>query len=135
MDQEQVHKATVAGNLPHAIEELLIRRLWRPGRAHDLGGDEDFFAGEPGFSHRVADFALVGVELRRVDVTIAGPERLQAGWHTFVCRRAVDAESQTRNLHLGVWKRERVCEGELVRHTRWICMYVCRGTDDVLVCM
>lgn len=124
MDQEQINKAIViAGNLPHAAKQLLIRRLGRPAGAHDLGGDEDFIAGEAGFSHRGAGFALVGVELRRVDVAIASPERLQARGHAFVLRRTVDAESQTRNPHLGVWKRERVCDGELVRHPRWIGMF------------
>ena len=39
-----------------------------------LRGDEDVFAGHPGFLNRVADLNLVGVYCRGVDVAVSGLE-------------------------------------------------------------
>src|SRR5665811_2109362 len=61
-------------------------------------GDEEVLAGEVGFGDRFADAFLIGVELRGIDVAVAGLERLGYGGFGFGKRHLEQTESELGDL-------------------------------------
>lgn len=109
VDEEQIDVAlVVAGgvDLVHRLDALGVALLDAAGGREDLGRDEDFGAWELAFSHRLAHFRLVGVELRRVDVSVPGRQRRQARVDAHAGVGEVDAEAQARDLDAAVGQRQ-----------------------------
>lgn len=111
MNQKQIHVPVLAVDLSHALATLAVRRVGAAARGQDLGRDEDVFARDAGLADRLADFGLVLVELRRVDVAVAGAEGRQARLDALAAVRSVDAETEARDLDGAVGEGEEVGEG------------------------
>lgn len=81
MNQKQINVSARPADLLHAGHQFVVGLLGRAGGAEDLGGHEDLVAGDAGGAQTLADFALVGVELCRVDVSVAHLQSLLDGLH------------------------------------------------------
>lgn len=114
VDQEEVHVAVVPRvDGRDAVEAFRVRLVDGAGRGEDFGGEEDFAARDAGLAHRFAHLALVLVELRRVDVAVAGAQGGEAGGDADVGRGAVDAEAEAGHGVRGVEDGDGGLQGEL----------------------
>ena len=129
VDQETIHIPAIgflAADPVHAVATLLQRLGETPCGGEDLGRDEDVGArGHAGrrrlvvaAAHRGADFGLVAVELRRVDVAVADAEGGRARGDALRGRGLVDAEAEARDLRGAFGHVQLVGDGEfaLGRH-------------------
>lgn len=78
MDQEQIHIPILAVDLRHTLVAFLIRRVGTSTRREDFRSDKHFLPWDTRLAHGFADLALVAVELRRVDMAVAGLQGRQA---------------------------------------------------------
>ena len=117
VDEEEVDEAARARvQLRHAVRASPVRLLRAARRREDLGCEEDVLPPETGFPHRGADLGLVLVVLRRVDVAVAVPQRVQARGHAHALGGQVDPEAEAGDPHGGVREREHVRDGEFGGH-------------------
>lgn len=100
MYQEQVDAPQP--NVFDALATSLERFLHAATSKQDLGRDEDLVPGNARFSNSLPNLDFVLVVLRGVDVTIAASQRLETRSPADIGRRPIDAESEARDVKLGV---------------------------------
>ena len=110
MNQKQIHISILPTDFLNTPQHLVIRSLRRTSGAQDLGRREDLTPRNPGFLNRLADFGLVGVELRRVDMSVSGLQGCLGGLDTLSGWGAIDAETETGDLDWRAREREEVCD-------------------------
>jgi hypothetical protein len=64
----------------------------------------------------LAHFNLVAIELRRVDVAVAGAEGVQAGFDGGLGVGLVDPEAEAGDFEGGIGERKEVCYSEFGGH-------------------
>jgi len=116
--QEQIHIPTLPSpfNFLNTLGALLVRRPRRTSRRHYLSGKKDFGPFEAGLAKSPAHFNLVAIELRRVDVAVAGAEGVQAGFDGGLGVGLVDSEAEAGDFEGGIGERKEVCYGEFGGH-------------------
>ena len=114
VNQEQIHVPRLRIQLLDALDTLGIAPLYRPSSGEDLGGQKDVLARNPRLLDSKADLGLIGVELRRIDMSISALQSGETRLHTHVCWGLVDAEAQLRYFR-GVWQRESAVDAD-IRH-------------------
>lgn len=96
MDQKQIH--VPESNLFHAGTRAGQRRVDAVvDGVHDLCGDVDVLARHAAVANGLSNLELVGIELGRVDVTVAELEGGAAGGDADLCGGEVDAKANARD--------------------------------------
>lgn len=102
MNQKQIDVSARSTNLLHAGHQLVVGLLGRTGGAQNLSRHEDLVAWEARGAQGLADFALIAVELRGVDVSVSHFQGLEDGLDALGGWRTVDAKAEARDAHGGV---------------------------------
>lgn len=114
VNEEQVNVLSLGVDFPDAVQAALVGLLRGAARVQNLGGEENILARDAALLDCVADFLLILVELRGVDVPVTVIQGRETGLHADVCERLVDTETQLGNCSSAA-QREGIIDSAL-RH-------------------